>query len=180
VELSERALAAWAGTYWNLETGASWPFAVKNGKLCLGARPLTPLAADRFSIDDTPIELVFTPAKDGTPRKLTWIDVDAEVFEAAPELTLTQAELKAYAGTYRSDELNAVLALAVRAGHLTVRGWRDDYGPLRPVIADGFSLRPPSQPSAFVRFTRDRQHQVTGFNLSTTGCRNIRFVRRGA
>jgi len=87
VKLAEREAAAWAGAYWNLNTGASWTFAVKNGKLCIGARELTPLAKDRFAIDDLPIELIFTPAKGDAPRKLTWVDVDAEVFEAAPELT---------------------------------------------------------------------------------------------
>ena len=78
VVLSEREAAAWAGTYWNLDTGASWTFAVKNGKLCLGARELTPRAANRFGIGASPIELVFTSATEGTsPRKLTWLDVDS-------------------------------------------------------------------------------------------------------
>lgn len=178
VALSERELAIWAGTYWNLDTGASWTFAVKNGKLCLGARELTSLAADRFGVGDSPIELVFTPAREGTPRKLTWVDVDTEVFEALPEVILTEADLGEYAGTYRSDELNAVYTLRIRDGQLAVRGWRDDYGPLRPVVIDGFSLRPPSLPSAFIRFTRDGRNQVTGFSLSTSGCNNIGFVKR--
>jgi CubicO group peptidase (beta-lactamase class C family) len=178
VSLSEREAAAWAGTYWNLDTGASWTFAVKNGKLCLGARELTPLAADRFGIGDSPIELVFTPATEETPRKLTWVDVDSEVFVALPRLGLTEAELGEYAGTYDSDELNAAYTLRIRDGRLAVRGWRDEYGPLQPVVADGFSLRPPSLPPAFVRFTRDGQKQVTGFTLSTSGCKDIGFVKR--
>jgi CubicO group peptidase (beta-lactamase class C family) len=177
VALSERAAAAWAGTYWNLDTGASWTFAVKNGKLCLGARELTPLAADRFGIGVSPIELVFSPAREGTPRKLTWMDVDAEVFVALPEPGLTRAELGEYAGTYHSDELNADYTLRLRDGRLAVRGWRDEYGPLQPVIANGFSLRPPSLPPAFIRFTRDGQKQVAGFTLSTRGGKDIGFVK---
>jgi CubicO group peptidase (beta-lactamase class C family) len=177
VALLESEAVAWAGTYWNLDTGASWSFAVRNGKLCLGARELTPLAADRFGIGDSPIELVFTPAAEGTPRKLTWVDVDSEEFIALPGLPMTEAELGMYVGTYRSDELNAVYTLRIRGGRLAVRGWRDEYGPLHPVLADGFSLRPPSLPPAFVRFTRDRQNQVTGFTLSTSGCKDIGFVK---
>ena len=75
--------------------------------------------------------------------------------------------------------LLALLAAAVAAaiadgyGASAVRG----YGPLRPVTADGFSLRPPSMLSAFIRFTRDERQQVTGFSLSTNGCKNIRFVK---
>jgi CubicO group peptidase (beta-lactamase class C family) len=177
VAVSEREAAAWAGTYWNLDTGASWTLAVKDGKLCLGARELTPLAADRFGIGGTPIELVFTPAREGAPRKMTWVDVDPEVFVALPRRGLTEAELGEYAGTYRSDELNAVYTLSARDGRLAVRGWRDEYGPLQPVVADGFSLRPPSLPPAFVRFTRDGRKQVTGFTLSTSGCKDIGFVK---
>ena len=177
VALAEREAAAWAGTYWNLDTGASWTFAVRNGKLCLGGRELIPRAADRFGIGGTPIELVFAPARDGAPRKLTWVDVDAEVFEAVPPLTLTGAKLAEYAGRYRSDELNTAYTLSVRDGRLMVRGWRDDYGPLRPVLADGFSLKPASLPSAFFRFTRDGRQQVTGFGLSTNASKNIRFVK---
>jgi hypothetical protein len=178
VALSEREAAVWAGTYWNLDTGASRTLAVTNGKLCLGARELTPLAADRFGIGGSPIELVFTPAREGMPRKMTWVDVDSEVFVALPELSLTQAALGEYAGTYRSDELNAVYTLRIRDGRLVVRGWRDEYGPLQAVVADGFSLKPPSLPPAFVRFTRDGQKQVTGFTLSTSGCKEIGFVKR--
>lgn len=177
VELSEQEMAAWAGTYWNLNTGASWTFAVKNGKLCLGARELTPRAADRFGIGDLPIELIFTPAREETPRKLTWRDVDAEVFEAASELTLPETRLEEYQGQYRSDELPTAYTLSISNGELRVRGWRDDYGPLRPVVADGFSLRPPYMPTAFIRFTRDARQQVTGFMLNTSGCQNIRFVK---
>jgi hypothetical protein len=177
VVLSERDAAAWAGTYWNLDTGASWTFAVKNGKLCLGARELTPLAANRFGIGASPIELVFTPATEGTSRKLTWVDLDSEEFVALPELGLTEAEPGEYAGTYYSDELNAVYTLRNRDGRLAVWGWRDEYGPLQPVVADGFSLRPPSLPPAFVRFTRDGRNQVIGFTLSASGCKDIGFVK---
>jgi hypothetical protein len=138
---------------------------------------LTPLAADRFAISGTPIELVFTPAQEGAPRKMTWVDVDPEVFAALPELSPAEAELREYAGTYRSDELNAVYTLSIRDGRLAVRGWRDDYGSLQPVVSDGFSLRPPSLPPAFVRFTRGGQKQVAGFTLSTSGCKDIAFVK---
>ena len=177
VVLSGREAAAWAGTYWNLENGASWTFAVKDGRLCLGARELTPLAADRFGIGDSPIELLFTPATERTPRKMTWVDVDSEVFVALPELGPTEAEPGEYAGTYYSDELNAIYTLRNRDGRLAVRGWRDEYGPLQPVVADGFSLRPPSLPPAFVRFTRNGQRQVIGFTLSTSGCKDIGFAK---
>ncbi len=180
VKVAERELAAWAGTYWNLDTGVSWTFSVRDGKLRIGARELVTLAADRFGIGDLPIELVFSPAQGGAPRKLTWVDVDSEVFEAAPELTLTKAQLDEYVGTYRSDELNTTFTVSARGGELVVRGWRDDYGPLRPAVADRFGLRPPGLPTAALHFTRDGRKHVTGFTLSTERCKGVRFYREGS
>src|SRR5262245_34356061 len=104
-----------------MSTGMSWEIRVKDGKLRAGPIPLIPLAADRFGIGNYPIELVFTPAREGKPRTLTWIDVDVEVFEAAPELTLSRAQREEYAGTYRSDELNAEYMVSLRNGELAVR-----------------------------------------------------------
>jgi CubicO group peptidase (beta-lactamase class C family) len=177
VKVSDRELAAWSGTYWNPDTGASWTFSARDGKLWIGNRELTTLAADRFGIGDLPVELVFTPAEGGSPRKLTWVDVDSEVFEAVPGLTLTKARLGEYAGTYRSDELKTAFTLSVRDGELVARGWRDDYGPLRPVVADTFTLRPPGLPTAVVRFTRNGREELTGFTLSTERCKGVRFVK---
>jgi CubicO group peptidase (beta-lactamase class C family) len=174
---SERELATWAGTYWNLRTGVSWTFSVKDGKLRIGGRELTPLGADRFRIGDLPIELVFTPAGDGIPRRLTWRDVDDEVYEAVPGPDPARLRPEDYVGAYWSDELDAPLTLSVRGGELVVRDRRDDLGRLRPVLADGFSLRPPSLPPAFIRFTRDARNGVTGFTLSTERCEGVRFVR---
>jgi len=175
--LQAHELAAWEGTYWNPRNGASWELSVIEGKLCLGKRALTPLAANRFAIGGTPIELVFSAAGGETPRRLTWLDVDPEVFEAVSRPRLTKDQLEEYAGEYRSDELNAVYTLSVGNGELTVRGWRDSYGPLRPMVADGFSLRPPALGTFVVRFTRDESKKVTGFTLGASGCTNIRFSR---
>jgi CubicO group peptidase (beta-lactamase class C family) len=174
---SERELAAWAGTYWSLRTGVSWTFSVKGGKLRIGRRELTPLASDRFRIGDLPIELVFSPAKGAAPRRLTWRDVDDEEYVAVPDLDKGKIRLADYAGTYRSDELSTAFTLAVRGGELVARGWRDELGPLRPVLADGFSLRPPGLAPAFVRFLRDGRGDVLELVLSTERCEGVRFVK---
>jgi hypothetical protein len=186
VKVSERELVAWAGTYWGPASGESWRIVAEGGKLRLGkvgraaTRELITLAADRFGLGELPVELVFTPAKEGAPRSLTWVDVDSEVFEAVPELTLTKAQLGEYAGTYWSDELNTAYTLSVRDGELRARGWRDDYGPLRPFVADGFGLHPTGHPTAVVRFTRNQQKELTGFTLSAERFKNLRFDKKRA
>jgi hypothetical protein len=103
--------------------------------------------------------------------------VSDEVYEAVPELDLAKVRREDYAGTYRSEEVDAPLTLTVTNGELIARGWRDEFGPLRPVMADGFSLRAESLPTAFLRFTRDARGEVTGFALSTERCESVRYVR---
>jgi CubicO group peptidase (beta-lactamase class C family) len=174
---SEQELAAWAGTYVSLRTGVSWSFSVQNGKLRIGRRELTPLAPDRFRIGVLPIELVFSPAKDAAPRRLTWRDVDEEVYVAVLDFDRAKLRQTDYVGSYRSDELNTSFLFSVKGGDLVARGWRDEFGPARPVLADAFSLRPPELPPALVRFTRGAAGDVTGFTLSTERCASIRFVK---
>jgi len=174
---AQQPLMSWAGTYWNLDTGASWTVSLRDSKLWVGRIELKTLGTNRFALGAYPIELIFSPATAGTPRKLTWLDVEPEIFDAVPPIKLTKAQEQAYVGTYWSDELNANYSLHLQDGKLAADGWRDDYGPLQPVIADGFSLRPPSLATAFIRFRRNRAKTVIGFTLSTEGCKNIYFAR---
>jgi CubicO group peptidase (beta-lactamase class C family) len=182
---SEQELVAWKGTYVSLRTGVSWSFSVQDGKLRMKrvpsspglGRELTPLASDRFRIGDLPIELVFAPAKGAAPRRLTWRDVDDEVYVTVPGFDPAKVRRTEYVGTYRSEELDTCFTLSMKGDELVVRGWRDEFGPLRPLVTDGFSLRPPDLPPAFVRFTRGPRGDVTGFTLSTERCESIRFVK---
>jgi hypothetical protein len=70
-------------------------------------------------------------------------------------------------------ELNQVLV-----DHLAGKGKLPE--PVKEEPGFGPEYRPPSMPTAFVRFTRDGGKQVTGFTLSTSGCTNIAFVKRPA
>jgi CubicO group peptidase (beta-lactamase class C family) len=172
-------LAAWAGTYWNLRTGESWSFSAKDGKLHIGRRELTPVAADRFRIDELPFELIFSPGVDGSPRRLTWRDVDDQLFEAVPELDASKIRKEDYAGTYWSRELDTSIRLGVTGGDLSARGDRDEFGILRPVLVDAFSIRPKTLPAAFIRFLRGERNEVTGFTVSTERCSSVLFEREG-
>lgn len=183
-KLSAEQLAVWAGIYWNLRTGDSWVISADESVLRLGrlgrtgGRELTPLAEDRFQIGGFPVELVFTASTEQSPQRLTWVDVESVDFVALPKLSLTHDELNQYTGNYFSEQLNARYVVQLRENELIVQGWRDEYGPLHPVDADGFSLRPPLLPSCFVRFSRSANNGVNGFTLSTERCREIGFVKR--
>ena len=132
-------------------------------------REVTPLAADRFRIGELPIELVFSLAKDGVPRRLTWRDVDDEVYEAVPELDPAGLRLEEYVGAYWSDEMDAPLTLSVRGGELVVRGRAgttsaacDRSSPTASASARRHSRRRSSASPATGRGPGDRVHPQYG------------------
>ncbi|MDP2959304.1 MAG: serine hydrolase domain-containing protein [Longimicrobiales bacterium] len=94
--------------------------------------------------------------------------------EAAPETWQpSAAELEAYAGEYRSEELLTSWRVEVRAGALVARHFRTGDTPLRPLTPDHF------RGGAFgeVHFVRDEAGRVTAFTANQTRIRGLRFVR---
>ena len=82
--------------------------------------------------------------------------------------------LAAYVGFYSSDEVEAVLGVAVENGTLVVMRRPDTKGPLTPVYADAFA-----SPLGFVRFHRDAGGKVTGLSLVNDRVWDMRFERTG-
>jgi len=91
----------------------------------------------------------------------------------APSWQPTSAELEAYAGTYRSAELDTAYVLTVRDGQLIASHFRTGERRLRPVEADRF------QAPGFgeVRFLRRADGSVEGFTATSDRVRGLRFVR---
>lgn len=93
--------------------------------------------------------------------------------QATPPAPLNAAEGAEYAGTYRSEELEAVYVFAADSGRLVMRS-----GPASSVVRR-------SAPDIFhagnttLRFSRDQAGRVTGFSLDAGRVRGIRFDRVG-
>ena len=85
------------------------------------------------------------------------------------------AELQAYAGEYRSLELQTSYVLEVRAGELVARHFRTGERRLRPVEKDRF------QAPAFgeMRFLRRADGTIEGFTANGDRIRQLRFDRVG-
>lgn len=83
----------------------------------------------------------------------------------------TASDLAAYAGEYRSAELQTTYIVEVREGQLFARHFRTGDIRFRPVERDRF------QAGTFgdVRFVRDAAGTVTGFTSTTDRVRNVRF-----
>jgi CubicO group peptidase (beta-lactamase class C family) len=89
-----------------------------------------------------------------------------------PSVSLTAAELEAFAGTYYSAELDAVYDLSVADGNLIVGLRNTPDMRLQPLGDDAFRGR------WTFRFERDSTGEVTAFTVDAGRVTNIRFNRR--
>jgi hypothetical protein len=89
------------------------------------------------------------------------------------ELPLDEAALKAYAGKYKSTELDATYKLTVENGSLTLHnGWNSPVK-LHPLVSDEFAI---GQLGTAV-FHRDAKHQISGLSVYSGRIRDVAFER---
>ncbi len=107
--------------------------------------------------------------------KVTAKDGDRTMFEGIriDELHLGEPALKAYAGEYKSTELDATYKLIVDNGSLTLRaGWNREVK-LEPLVADEFAI---GQLGTAV-FRRDATDHVSGLSVYSGRIRGVGFER---
>jgi len=86
----------------------------------------------------------------------------------------SQAELRAYAGTYYLPELKAIYELYIEDGRLYAKHNRTSALRLDPLDKDRFANEDEWYFST-IRFQRDSRNQMTGFVLSTPELNNLLF-----
>ena len=135
--------------------------------------PMTPISPTRFLVAGTPLE--FSPAEAGRPQAWHVIDGGGHRLMELPlmKFDMPKADLAAFAGEYRSDELDVTYTVAVRDSSLVVQS-----STLHPVSRDAFV----GDYVGMVRFFRDPRGAVAAFTLSRKAARGVRFERlkRGA
>jgi hypothetical protein len=166
--------------FWGARTGVVVRTAVVDGRLALqraSAVVLTPDGPHRFRLPDARAgEYLEFDRAAGGPRELRVIDGadTARLVPVSPPDTAARA-LAAYAGTYRSTELDLRITVALRGGALL---WRQPFGverPLQAAFAGGFTT--PLRGTTTVVFTRDGTGRVDGLGMRAAGVRDLRFVR---
>ena len=91
--------------------------------------------------------------------------------------SLTAEQLREYAGSYRSPELDSTYDLEVDGeGRLVASHWRNDPSVLSPTGEDEFTGDQWYLPE--VRFVRDRAGRVSGFTVTGVRVRDLIFERR--
>ena len=171
-------LNARAGLFFNEQNGQPMLLAVNKNTLAIaGGGALVPLAADRFRnrrtspffMSEAEFELQFLSAdlfeiktKEGETTK----------YRRAGGYAPTEAELKAFAGQYDSNETGAVMEMVVEKGGLVFRYYRNPAKALqlKPVDRDTFMIS-----QLVIRFVRDKDGKVVGYDYSNPLIRNIRY-----
>jgi hypothetical protein len=179
VPVAAETLAGLAGTYYSPRTEqAILLYVNRTGALAdssQGNSILIPVGPGRFQYRGSERILSVAPAKPGEPVKLRITAPNARPIEylAVPRAKLDAASLAAYAGEYRSPELNASLRLSVLRDTLRLtQGWRESEK-LVPVYQDGFLVQGSGE---IARFERDRRGRITGLVLYAGRVRHLRFT----
>jgi len=177
VPVSAETLVGLAGTYYSPRTEqAILLYVNRTGSLADSSQNaiLIPVGPGRFQYRGSERILTVVPAKAGEPLKLQLTAPNARPVEyvAVPRAKLDAASLAAYAGEYRSPELNASIRLSVLRDTLRLeQGWRESEK-LIPVYQDGFLFLGSGE---IARFERDRRGRITGLVLYAGRVRHLRF-----
>jgi CubicO group peptidase (beta-lactamase class C family) len=129
---------------------------------------MTPISANRFTLPGATLE--FSPAEAGRARAWHIVDGGGQRLLELPSVTfdVPKAELGAFAGAYRSEELDVVYTVSMRDSSLVLQS-----STLYPVSKDAFV----GDYMGAVRFFRDQRGLVSGFTLNRQAARGVRFER---
>lgn len=130
---------------------------------------VVPLGGGRFRLGrGTELRL----ATDGETRLLTRTAIDTSSYVRADSVALTVAQLAAYAGDYRNDEIETTQSWRVEKGELVVYAAGRRLGTLDPTYRDGFM-----RGGTVIDVTRDTRGRITGFVVQAGRVRDLPFTR---
>jgi len=136
---------------------------------------LSPLADNRFLLAVFPVAFTFDRTTSDAPWRLSVQGPGQEkpdVFERIHEFQPTADQLKGYAGSYVSAEIEPVYRIVLENGGLVLRRLKSKPQKLRPTLMDYFE-----GPNGDLHFERDPSGKVTGFLLNSGRIKNFRFTK---
>jgi len=104
------------------------------------------------------------------------LEMDGEAFFAGKRienLHPSATDLEAYAGRYKSEDLDTTYTLSVSNGNLVVRNKWDPPLTLSPVAQDEFE----NENLGTIVFRRDANHRVSGLSVFEVSARNVSFEK---
>jgi CubicO group peptidase (beta-lactamase class C family) len=133
---------------------------------------LAPLTETRFNIMGSRFFFEFAPAGRATVLRSFADAAQTGTFDRVEPVTLTSAQLRAYAGVYASAELDAAWTIAEHGSALVIRRSGNGDAIVEPIATDVFTTI-----GDYMRFTRDARGAITGFTLVASGAKGLRFER---
>lgn len=176
VELGD--LRAKTGLFLDEKTGEPLRIGANpNGLMIAGGGPLVALAPDTFKnmrtslffMSEADVELKFLS---GDRIELKTKEGDVSHYRHAAAWTPTADDLKALAGSYRSDELLATFDATPTKSGLNVQANNANIVEFKPAEKDVFQIG-----QSLIRFTRDSSGKVTGLVYSNPVLRGVKFTR---
>lgn len=179
VKVSESELSALAGTYWSAASDGVERLEVKDGALRIKGSPdpLVPLGNGVFRVSGSTHEWRFSAPTAGAPRELRITDAwpMPRIFTRLTSPAPSTSALTAYAGQYRSDEVDMTYTVRVENGKLSMHWARGASFALEAVGGDHFI-----DGIYTVTFTRAASGDVNGLTISTRRVRRLRAERVAA
>jgi CubicO group peptidase (beta-lactamase class C family) len=161
-----------AGKYLDPRTHSTILFTAAGGNLLFEGEKLRRVASDKF---EGPGSSLVAFEKSGGTMRATISRGDETILAGnrIDELHLTDTALAAYAGAYRSTELDATYRLTVENGSLVLRiGWNPPLK-LDPLVPNEFE----SDELGTLVFQRDAAGRVSGLSVFAGRIRNLVFEK---
>jgi CubicO group peptidase (beta-lactamase class C family) len=177
VPLPDAQLSKLAGLYWNAAEAQATRFVIDGGRLHVvlgGVRQrLKSIGNGKFvRAQGAGPQYAFDLSEPG--RRLTMGSATApgDVLEPVEPWTPAVADLGAFAGDYRSEEIELVYRIAMKDDALRLERLKSAPMRLEPLVADTFRTQ-----AGVLRFTRNAAGAVTGFTIEAGRVRGLRFSR---
>ncbi|WP_400077829.1 serine hydrolase domain-containing protein [Winogradskyella sp. R77965] len=180
-KLSKKQLTAFVGDYWDIDNHTSRKIHFVNDTLRYfrgpgNESPLIPLANTSFKMITRGEVMVSFDSK--TVPKTMSVKVGDDTFSmiAYNKNASWSKDLDAYTGNYYASDLNTSYALSVDKGNLILNHPRLESVKLDPKITDLFSGD--TRHFSSLKFDRDTDGTIKGFELATNGINNIWFEKQ--
>jgi Domain of unknown function (DUF3471) len=136
---------------------------------------LRALSDNRFQLAAYPVAVTFSEATPAAPQHMTVSGPEEEkpdLFELAIQARPTSDQLKAYAGTYVSAEIDPVYRIVFENGGLVLKRLKSKPQKLEPTLQDSFQGL-----DGDIHFQRSSDGKITGFVLDSGRIKHFRFTK---